>query len=219
MNSEAEEGMSRRRKAALIATTAVMVAAAIGIALWGNVTAGKPPAAQQEPGSKPLLTEFGDFQCPHCARFNLVILPALDKEFIRDGHIRFEYRHYPFLGQGSQDAAEAAECAREQNAFRKYHDEVYRLAAGGKTYERENLLEAARETQLDEEAFLGCVSSGRTRSRVTADWEYGQALGVRGTPSLFLNGQEIRWRNYIDLREQIQAAVEEARNAERSSGT
>ena len=182
-------------------------------------TGANPPATEPLLGNIPLLTEFGDFQCPHCARFSLVVLPALDKEFIRDGDIRFEYRHYPFLGQESQDAAEAAECAREQDAFREYHDQIYRIAAARKPYNQESFLEAARETGLDEEAFSECVSSGRTQGKVTADWEYGQALGVRGTPTLFLNGKQLHWRNYIDLREKIQAEVDRAQGKHSESET
>ena len=70
-----------------------------------------------EPGEKPLLTEFGDFQCPHCANFALNILPALEHDLIEKGTIRFEYRHYPFLGPESFKAAEASECARDQGGI------------------------------------------------------------------------------------------------------
>ena len=203
--------MNRSRKLMLTVTATLMLAAAAA-AFWATMQpgiAGKdPPAPGIQPGDIPLLTEFGDFQCSHCARFTLVMLPALDKEFIRDGDIRFEYRHYPFLGQGSQDAAEAAECAREQDAFREYHDRIYRMGASGKPYSRENLLDIARKTKLNEADFSQCVSSGRTRGKVTADWEYGQALGVQGTPTLFLNGKQLHWTNYVDLREKIQAEVD-----------
>ena len=82
---------------------------------------------ETEPGEKPLLTEFGDFQCPHCANFALNILPALEQDLIETGTIRFEYRHYPFLGPESVSAAEASECARDQGRFNEYHLELYRL--------------------------------------------------------------------------------------------
>ena len=163
---------------------------------------------EAEPGEKPLLTEFGDFQCPHCANFALNILPALEQDLIETGTIRFEYRHYPFLGPESVSAAEASECARDQGRFNEYHLELYRLNSKGKNYTPELLRETAAEMDLDPTAFDQCLQSGVKLTRVMEDREYGRTLGVRGTPTLFINGKTIHWNNYSHLREQVRKIAE-----------
>ena len=61
----------------------------------------------------------------------VIVLPALEHDLIGPGTVRFEYRHYPFLGPESFNAAEASECARDQERFREYHDELFQLTARG----------------------------------------------------------------------------------------
>ena len=158
-----------------------------------------------------LLTEFGDFQCPHCARFGLTLLPILDHDLIRPGTVRFEYRHYPFLGPESFDAAEASECARDQGAFREYHDELLRLTGRDERLTRERLVDTATDLKLDTPRFSLCLESGEKKPRVLEDLEYGSNLGVRGTPTLFLDGKEVRWRSYSDLKDQILRKAETGR--------
>ena len=195
-----------RRTAVLLLLTAALAAGVTATIILNNHRSD--PAAipgTREPGTPPLLTEFGDFQCPYCARFALEVLPALKRDLIDQGAIRFEYRHYPFLGPESFAAAEASECAREQGEFHAYHLRLYRT-----TLEREKLIhqalrEAAEATGLDLPAFDQCLSSERNRPRVLEDREYGRALGVRGTPTLLLDGSVVRWKNYSDLRKQLEA--------------
>ena len=159
--------------------------------------------AQNAQGENLLLTEFGDFQCPHCARFGLTLLPVLERDLIRPGTVQFEYRHYPFLGPESFDAAEASECARDQERFREYHDALLQLTAREERLTRERLVRTARELEMDTSRFGLCLESGEKKARVLEDREYGSNLGVRGTPTLFLDRKEIRWRSYADLKDQI----------------
>ena len=111
--------LSKHRRNAVMALFAVAITGIVfsSLLLINNpLNRGTPPdeTLEAEPGEKPLLTEFGDFQCPHCAGFALNILPALEHDLIETGTVRFEYRHYPFLGPESFAAAEASECARDQ---------------------------------------------------------------------------------------------------------
>ena len=171
----------------------------------GARTHGVPGEAKahESQGERLLLTEFGDFQCPHCARFGLAVLPALERDLIEPGTVRFEYRHYPFLGPESFDAAEASECARDQGMFREYHDALLQLTAREERLTRETLASAASGLGLETSGFSLCLESGEKNARVMADLEYGRNLGVRGTPTLFLDRKEVRWRSYSDLKEQI----------------
>ena len=196
-----------RRSAVLMALMAALAIVFFAPLLLDAIREEEPPPL---PGEKPLLTEFGDFQCPHCARFALTVVPEIRRELVETGQADYEYRHYPFLGPESYAAAEAAECARDQDAFDRYHDLVYGAVSRGKSPDLPLLLDTAREAELDQEAFEQCLRSGRKRARVMEDKEYGRALGVQGTPSVFLNGQEVGWKNRQDLIEKVREKVRRA---------
>ena len=161
-----------------------------------------PPPAP--PGERPVLTEFGDFQCPYCATFTLKVLPRLQAEFIDSGHLDFQYHHYIILGQGSYQAALAAECARDQQAFSSYHDSIFtRLSSGGGAITVEALKELASRHDLNMPRFNLCLDSEWHLPRLQRDSELAHSLGVNATPTLFLNGQQVGWGNYEDLRSKI----------------
>ena len=207
--------------------TGIVLAIAIPLILASMIfikdsarTQGVPEEArtQNTQGESLLLTEFGDFQCPHCARFGLTLLPVLERDLIGPGTVRFEYRHYPFLGPESFDAAEASECARDQGVFREYHDALLQLTDREERLTRERLVSTAGELKLETPRFSLCLESGDKKPRVLEDLEYGSNLGVRGTPTLFLDGKEVTWRSYADLKEQILRGSRKGRAKERPQG-
>ena len=151
----------------------------------------------------PVIVEFGDFQCPYCARFGLKTLPALRRDVLNDGTARFEYRHYPFLSPESTVAAEASECARDQGRFDEYHDGVYELLVKREGLSAASLGELAGRLGLDMAEYETCTRNRTHREKVEADKEYGRSLGVQGTPSLFINGEHLDWYSYRNLVNQI----------------
>ena len=153
----------------------------------------------------PILTEFGDFQCPYCARFAVGLMPEIKRDLVDTGMVSFDYRHYPFLGPESYMAAEASECARDQDQFQQYHDRLYLLIITQRIQgiTPESLEETARLLSLDLNRFRTCVSARTHEDRVKQDKAYGRSLGVRGTPSLFIDGQKIDWDSYRDLRDRM----------------
>ena len=165
----------------------------------------------------PLLTEFGDFQCPHCARFAVALMPEIQRELVDTRTVRFEYRHYPFLGPESFLAAEASECARDQGQFQQYHDQLYRsiITRRIQAVTPESLVETARLLSLDLSEFQACTQSRVHEERVKQDKVYGRSLGVQGTPALFIDGEPIRWDSYQDLKDQIAAHIASTRGDDR----
>ena len=153
----------------------------------------------------PILTEFGDFQCPYCARFAVGLMPEIKRDLVDTGMVSFDYRHYPFLGPESYMAAEAAECARDQDQFQQYHGQLYLSIITGQlqSITTESLEETARLLSLDLNRFRTCVSAMDPRG----PGEAGQGLrpepGSPGTPSLFIDGQKIDWDSYRDLRDRM----------------
>lgn len=172
------------------------------------------PHPANQSGQQPThtLTEFGDFACPHCANFALRILPELQKEFITPGLLNFQYKHYPFISPGSYIAAQAAECARDQNAFHDYHLRIYQSSVTNPTMDVLTptfLTNLAHTAGLDTDLFQHCLTNAVHKDKVQQDKETGKKLAVNGTPALFLNGQRIRWKTYQDLHGLISGHLQE----------
>ena len=171
--------------------------------------------AQEEPVAKlPVVTleEFGDFQCSHCAQFAVGIGKQIKKDFVETGKIRFVFRHFPFIGEESFRAAEATECAADQNKFWEYHDTVFENWKGANEghFSDGNLKLFASSLQLDRGAFDACFDSRKYLGKVEADLRRGEQLGVQGTPTLFLNGEMLAPTSYEELIQLIESAIADA---------
>ena len=162
-----------------------------------------------DPNAPVTIVEFSDFQCPFCGRFAMETGRRIDEVYVRSGLVRFGYQHFAFLGPESQWAAEASECAAEQNAFWAYHDLLFERQAGENqgAFSKENLKALAAELELDTAAFNDCLDSGRYASLIAEDRAWVQSLGVQSTPSFLINGQPLVGAQPFDA---FQRIIEEA---------
>ncbi len=213
---------TRARRQGLPSTTAPqsnrgrgrVVAAAFGVAavfalaaiLLGVVTRRRETAPPPVAGTAPVegrvkglatapvtIVEYADLQCPNCALFARTTEREIERQYIETGKVRLEFRHFPFLGQESERAAEALECAGEQGKFWQYHDALFAAQAGENrgAFSDKNLRAIADRAGLDGAALAACLDSGRYRDRVQADKLAGEAAGVQGTPTFFINGRMV----------------------------
>ena len=122
-----------------------------------------------------------------------------------EGLVRFGYLHMAFLGPESQWAAEASECAADQDAFWDYHDLLYNRQAGenGGAFNKDNLKQFAAELELDTQVFNECLDSGKYASLVQTETGLAQSLGVRGTPAFLVNGQPLVGAQPFEVFQQI----------------
>ena len=138
------------------------------------------------PADAPIvLIEFSDFNCPFCRRWHVDTLPALLAAY--PDQIRFVYRDLPVVGGGQVgfEAAQAAHCAGDQDAYWPYHDALF---TGPHGLSRQAYLEYAEALGLDRARFTACLDEGRHAETVLADRAYALQLGVNSTPTFFLNG-------------------------------
>ena len=107
--------------------------------------------------------------------------------------MRFGYLHFVYLGPASQAAAEASECAADQDAFWPYHDLLYEnhVAEDRKPLTDETLKQFADELQLDRAPFDECLESEKYRYEVQKQSAGAQSLGIRGAPFFFINGETL----------------------------
>jgi len=138
-----------------------------------------------------VVVEYGDYQCPACGRFATTVKPKIIEEFVNSGQVRFVFRSFQFIGEESQWAAEAAECANEQGKFWEFYDKLYSSQAGENAgaFQKENLEGFATELGLQTQQFTQCLVSGKYADKVKAETLEAQNLGLRSTPSVIVNGE------------------------------
>jgi protein-disulfide isomerase len=111
--------------------------------------------------------------------------------------------HFAFLGPESVRAAEASECAAEQDAFWPYHDELFARQTQSGAFSDEGLNQIAADLGLDTAAFAECLSSGRYADLVAQDTALARSLQIGSTPTFLINGQVVTGAVDLPIFEQV----------------
>jgi protein-disulfide isomerase len=143
------------------------------------------------PKARVTLEEFGDFQCPPCGSIS-GFLDELVKEY--DPHLRIVFRNLPLsMHEHARDAALAAEAAGLQGRFWDMHDVLYReQATWSKAGNARELFESyAGMIGLNLDQFKKDMEGEKVRTRVDSDQERANSLGVKITPTVFINDYQM----------------------------
>jgi len=164
------------------------------------------------------IIEYADFQCPWCKRAAANIMPQIERDFIEPGKASLEFRHYPIVdrngpGKESHWAAYAAECANEQGKFWEYYQTLFANQKGENEgdFTKPKLEGFAKDLGLNEEQFNSCLESEKYSDVVAQMQKEGEAQGVTGTPTFFINGVKLQAADYSSFKRAIEQAL---RNAE-----
>jgi protein-disulfide isomerase len=156
------------------------------------------------------LEEFGDFQCPPCGQF-AGFAEELLKEY--DSRLRVVFRNFPLPAhEHAREAALAAEAAGFQGKFWEMHDTLYReQSTWSKAPNTRELFESYAGTLgLDMDQFKKDMDSDKARERVDSDHALGDSLGIKVTPTLFINKRPVEpeQKNPEGVRAAINAALD-----------
>lgn len=209
-----KQQQARRRNLAILAGVAALAVLAVVILIVVNrqpVSAGSfttietkewPQANGKALGPEDapvVIRDFSDFQCPFCRQFATGIKDRIIEEFVSTGQVRFEYHHFIVIdanvgGNESRRAAEASECAAEQNKFWDYHDMLFanQRGEGAGAFNDTRLKAFAEAIGLDTEQFNSCFDSRKYRRAVEDDEKLARSYSLRGTPSLLVNDQQVQ---------------------------
>jgi protein-disulfide isomerase len=155
-----------------------------------NVANGHFPA-KGNTNAKVTIVEFADFRCPFCEQFFTNTESQIIKDYVDTGKVQFYFRQYAFLGPASTVAADAAECANDQGKFWDFHDYLYKnqpAETDTTMYNTDTLTQAAVSLGMDSNTFSSCLNNKTDDAKATKDMSDGQAAGVSGTPTFFVNG-------------------------------
>ncbi len=135
---------------------------------------------------------YSDFQCPVCRRADMTIR-SLAARYIDTGKAKVVYHNFAFIGQESEWAAQAAECANDQGKFWEYASYMFDNQTGENVgaFSQANLKKFASGVKLDTTAFNACFDSGKYANLIQQEKAEAQARNIRATPSFYINGQFI----------------------------
>lgn len=154
------------------------------------------PAAK----TKVLIVEFADFECPFCR----VISPQVKRVVIElaSRGVSLVFKHFPVSAHPQATrAARAAYAAHRQGRFWAYHDLLYRKAP---RLSPSNLAAYASQVGLDLTQFRSVRDSRRSQLVVAADKREGLRAGVKGTPTLYINGKQYLGRkDTVEIRQRV----------------
>jgi protein-disulfide isomerase len=140
------------------------------------------------------IYEFADFQCPHCAQFSAFIEPLIRQNLVDTGRARYVFYEFPLGFKWSFLAARAGRCANDQGKFWDLHAILFARQREW-SFDPDAAAQFAEYAKtipgLDAAKFDQCVRSDRFQKEVSESAQLGESLGVRGTPTLFVNGRKI----------------------------
>lgn len=220
---KATKELSRGGVSTNLKVTLGIVAAAVAallVVVISNLGGSPRPAAADalvRPDSHKLSTaadgrttvvEFLDFECESC----LAAYPGVEKLRAEFGdRITYVVRYFPIASHPNAfNAAHAAEAAARQGKFELMYKKLFDNANGWghqKQSQAAVFETYAREMGLDMNRYTADVISAEVAARVKADAADGEALGVQGTPTFFINGQKFDGSPTYDG---LKAAVDES---------
>jgi len=161
-----------------------------------NAPAGaQPPNMSGSASAAVTVEEFADFQCGACASIH----PVMNEiKSMYGSRIRFIYRNYPLdMHDKAIDAAVAAEAAGLQGKFWDMQNLLFtnqKIWVSSATY-KQTFKEYAGKLGLDVAKWENDIIGLPTKTRVDADKNRAKALGISGTPTLYINNLAVEFKD------------------------
>ena len=159
-------------------------------------TAGSPFLGKEDAPIS--LVVFSDFQCPFCSK----VQPLLDEILKKNpDKLKIVFKHLPLqMHKQAKPAALASIAAHEQGKFWQMHDALFAVS---KQLTKETIEKAAKDIGLDMEKFQKDLTSPSVQAKLKKDMVDAGKAGVGGTPTLFINGRQVKGRGANVLQEMI----------------
>jgi protein-disulfide isomerase len=152
------------------------------------------------PNDAPItIVEFSDYQCPFCRRWHQDVYESLLNAY--PGKIRVVYRNLPLtsIHPDAMAAAEAAMCAGEQDAYWPFHNKLF----SSESLNTQTFLQYAQDLSLNVEKFQVCITDQKYKDAIQADSDFAVNLGVRSTPTFFINGLAVVGAQPLEVFKQV----------------
>jgi len=136
------------------------------------------------------ITEFAEFKCTHCVSLSPILKRLVQES---NGTVRLLFKHFPIKNHhGSVTSSMAAHAAHRQGKFWEMYDLLFKDL---NRQNMEDLMQHARTLNLDLARFKADMEDPELVALIEKDKMEGVRAGVRGTPTLFINGKTYNLRN------------------------
>lgn len=145
------------------------------------------------------IVEYSSLTCPHCARFHADVLPTLKQKFIETGKVRYILREFP-LDNLAMAGFMIGRCV-ERDRYFAFIDLLYARQENWahRTANPEAALrQLAKQAGVGDDRFNTCLHDQTMLDGLTWVKNHGESLGVRSTPTFFINGVEFRGEFTVD---------------------
>jgi protein-disulfide isomerase len=177
----------------------LMVAAALGATLVAGPIAAQQPSstatttrAKGSPSAPITVYEMSDFQCPYCRRFALETFPAIEKEYISRGKVRWVFVNFPLtsIHANAVAAASTAVCASRQGAFWPMHDLIYQYQETWAPLKEPGpfFVSLADSVGISKPKLVECVKSPATEDEIRYEAVGAERAGATSTPTFYVEG-------------------------------
>ncbi|MBW2262451.1 MAG: thioredoxin domain-containing protein [Deltaproteobacteria bacterium] len=166
------------------------------------ILTGAASIGDENPSVK--VVAFSDFQCPYCRK----VMPRLEKLATKIKGVKLYFKHFPVKShKRSVAAAMASLAALKQGKFWQFHDLCYK---DSKHLSDSDLVEKAEKVGVaDTGAFKKDLKSKSILKTVEKDKLEGLKLGVKGTPTIFINGKKYDGETmYADLKDVLKEELD-----------
>jgi protein-disulfide isomerase len=154
-----------------------------------------PDQPAQGPATAPVtLVEYSDLECPVCASLQAELETDIVPKY--GNKLRVVFKEFPLVNvhEWALTGAIAAQCTYQINPSRyvAFRSAVYKNQESFNSQPaRALLLHLGTEAGVDEAKLAACIDSRDSLSRVEANMNEGEALGVGQTPTSFINGRTV----------------------------
>lgn len=163
--------------------------------------------------------EMSDFQCPFCRRHALETMPALEREYVKTGKVRWIFINFPIpeIHPNAVPAAEFAMCAARAGRFWQAHDLLFRHQSAWARLPDPApfLLSLADSAKVPRRALLSCLEDPAVRRAVEAEAQGSLRSGANSTPSFYIEGGLLVGAQPIEVFRPILDSVIQAHTARR----
>lgn len=170
-----------------------------------------PSPVAGDPDADVTVTVWEDYACPHCQTYAQTVFPKVQENFLADGTVRYEFHDFPLpvdqtVSWQAANAARKVQAAAGDDAYFTYSKRLFdnQSTLGPDAY-------ADLTDGLDVEgSAVRTAATGRTYDpTVRADRQRAEDMGIRGTPTVLVNGQPVEWQRveYPPVRDAIEAAL------------
>lgn len=152
------------------------------------------------------VVEVSDYSCSHCRDFNRDSAASIENAYVLSGQVRWLTIPYALSSQ-TVPAAESAYCANEQDSFFAYHKQMFANQDQPMALTPGGYLLSAGQAGLDLEMFNSCLEADNYGSLVQENLAAASNVGVRSTPTFFINEVKIEGNNPSGIIEAIEAEL------------